>query len=278
MQVDETEEKREQIANFPHMLALASPAEPPSPRDRRLSSNLSKAHGKRLNLIVDLTGSEVGSNTPSAFANGRKNFSFLTPQSARISALSERFLDSILIPHVERPGLDEDAWRSPDWHEVKESGTHYSDLAESGLLQKIGFTDDIQEVLSNIRTRDDIIEFNSNQHDFWNVGKAGEEAVKRSIVQNGYQIVGEQVYIRNRKGELRIIDFLVTDGKGGLAAIEVKANGGVRSARQIRIDEDIFLEGGIIKSRKVLRFPRLGYGSIVFLDTVDIVVEVIGTK
>jgi len=109
--------------------------------------------------------------------------------------------------------------------------------------------------------------FPSNFFDNIAVGRQGEMHARVAINAEGLAIVGEQVYIRTANGDLRIVDFLVRDRSGRIAGVEVKANNGVRSARQIRLDNEIGTNGGRIVSRAPLAGLRRG-GFIAFDTTV----------
>jgi RHS repeat-associated protein len=103
------------------------------------------------------------------------------------------------------------------------------------------------------------------------IGAAGEAAVARELVANGYTVIDTHVTIQTAAG-VRVADHMVSDGDGGHLLVEVKANSSERSLLQARKDFIIEKYGGKIISRSGF----VPYGSIVKIPT--IVVKVIVPK
>lgn len=103
-------------------------------------------------------------------------------------------------------------------------------------------------------------------------GQTGEQVVRASLIRQGYTIIGSQVYVRDVKGRLRIIDFLVKGGASGMIGIEVKYGNATRSNRQRTVDFSISGEGGVIRSRSQ---PGLFYGQMVRFSTTEIHVNLV---
>jgi RHS repeat-associated protein len=73
-------------------------------------------------------------------------------------------------------------------------------------------------------------------------GRAGEAAVEKGLVQEGYTILGRQITARTSVGR-RVIDFLVQRPDGTMVAIEAKAGKALRNASQLLKDEKMATEG-----------------------------------
>jgi RHS repeat-associated protein len=108
----------------------------------------------------------------------------------------------------------------------------------------------------------------SNTADFRAIGVAGEAAVREKIIESGYGIAGEQVYIRTESGLIRIVDFLIRVDDSYFAGVEAKANTATRSVRQLTLDNLIGIQGGTIISRRPL-FYGLGYGQHIRFNTIE---------
>jgi len=87
-------------------------------------------------------------------------------------------------------------------------------------------------------------------------GRTGEEVARQTLIAGGFRILGEQVYIRDIEGNLRIVDFIVAGGPNGMLGVEVKYGDNTRSVRQRTIDTRIRLLGGRIVSRNRPNFPH----------------------
>jgi hypothetical protein len=136
---------------------------------------------------------------------------------------------------------------------------------DAGIQIASVFSDPIsRQILMNLV---DLPEIVSNEWDIRSIGKAGEALVRQSIIDNGFTIVGEQVHVRLESGELRIIDFVISDRKGGYAAIEAKANTATRSAEQIRKDDQLATQGGYVRSPGIDPLP---VGTHIKLHTTEI--------
>jgi hypothetical protein len=81
-------------------------------------------------------------------------------------------------------------------------------------------------------------------------GKAGEAAVERGLVRDGYTILGRQVGARTSSG-LRFLDFLAESPAGDLVAIEAKAGKAVRNAAQLAKDTRMATEGARLVGKNV---------------------------
>lgn len=99
------------------------------------------------------------------------------------------------------------------------------------------------------------------------IGRDGEILARNLVLERGYIIVGEQVYIETLYGT-RIVDILALKG-GELTAFEVKANFAMRSSIQILKDESIAVEGGKIIS-KSFQYEDYKYGSYVKFPTGEV--------
>lgn len=95
-------------------------------------------------------------------------------------------------------------------------------------------------------------------------GRAAEDYVRGWLTRmEGYDIVGEQVYVRDSENRLRITDFVAV--KNGIAeGFEVKFGAARRSARQVSIDISILHNGGTVRS---LQQPGLSQGERVYYRT-----------
>ena len=85
-------------------------------------------------------------------------------------------------------------------------------------------------------------------------GQAGEEQARNMIEKSGLEILGEQVGIRIKTtlgNRIRIVDFLVVDGKGKVFAVEVKTGNSELSPRQIKLDNLMRTQGGVITNPNV---------------------------
>jgi len=100
------------------------------------------------------------------------------------------------------------------------------------------------------------------------LGKEGEAKARAELAANGFIIVGEQVTVKTEKG-IRVLDFLISDGKGGLAAVEVKVNTATRDAVQLAKDFLISTVGGTIISRGPLG-GGLSYGDRLIVNTTEL--------
>lgn len=103
-------------------------------------------------------------------------------------------------------------------------------------------------------------------------GQTAQGVVRNALVREGFTIVGEQVYVRDAFGNLRIVDIVVRQGRTLLGGIEVKLNGARRSSRQISVDWNIETSGGRVVSRNI---PTLPYGTRVQFRTIVIPVQTI---
>ena len=85
-------------------------------------------------------------------------------------------------------------------------------------------------------------------------GQAGEAQVRKWLEESGFEILGEQVGIRIKTllgNRIRIVDFLVVDGRGKVIAVEVKTGGGTLSPRQVKLDDMMRTQGGVITNPNV---------------------------
>jgi RHS repeat-associated protein len=105
------------------------------------------------------------------------------------------------------------------------------------------------------------------------LGRTGEEVVARSLIADGLEIVGRQVYVRDDEGNLRIVDFIVRGGPNRLMGVEAKYGNATRSVRQRTIDTRIRLLGGRIVSRNQ---PNFVYGQRVRFSTIEMNVTLVG--
>ena len=123
----------------------------------------------------------------------------------------------------------------------------------SGLTpQNAGLLDDASEVVDQIKEN-------------WKLGRRGEAKARQILRQEGYTILGEQVYVKTKLG-LRITDF-VTSKNGAIYGWEAKTGFfAQRSSMQTLKDNAIASEGGVIISRGALG-GGLTYGSSVHYDT-----------
>lgn len=120
----------------------------------------------------------------------------------------------------------------------------------------------------------DATEYFSNNADRWKSqlrenrrnGRTGEEVVRARLIREGHTILGSQVYVRDTKGRLRIVDFIVKGGPAGMYGIEVKYGQAVRNNRQKTIDYSIAGDGGTIRSWVQ---PGLAYGQKVRFPTFE---------
>ncbi len=77
-------------------------------------------------------------------------------------------------------------------------------------------------------------------------GKLYEENLKKQLVKEGHEIVGEQVSIKT-KHTRRVVDILIRDkNTGKLTAIEAKSGNAVRNAKQVLKDSSMAIDGGKI--------------------------------
>jgi len=98
-------------------------------------------------------------------------------------------------------------------------------------------------------------------------GRTAEEVARQELITQGYRILGEQVYIRDIEGNLRIVDFIVEGGPNRMVGVEVKYGNATRSLRQRTIDTRIRLQGGRVVSKAM---PNLRYGRRVQFSTIEI--------
>jgi len=104
----------------------------------------------------------------------------------------------------------------------------------------------------NVSLGGDMLERVQQLQDKIAAGKAGEATAADIIVEAGYRIVGQQVYINTPIG-LRIIDFLAIGSNGALTGFEVKTGYSARySGTQRQKDQYIERHGGTLTSRGLL--------------------------
>lgn len=151
--------------------------------------------------------------------------------------------------------------------DYRDDGGRIASWSSRAALQFAGLADDIAQAFQ------DLPEVISNARDFVAVGKAGEIAAVDCLIRNGFELVAAQAHVRTQDGELRIIDFLVRNERGELVAVEVKANTAKRSAKQRRLDAQIALQGGQLRTHRII-YRDLNYGDIIFPEPIEVTVIV----
>ncbi|WP_176943703.1 RHS repeat-associated core domain-containing protein [Sphingomonas sp. YR710] len=105
------------------------------------------------------------------------------------------------------------------------------------------------QIAQPVSLMEDASEFSSNLKDNMLAGVQGEAMAADIVVEAGYRIVAQQVYIRTPLG-LRITDILARDPSGNLVGFEVKTGlTARRSTLQSQKDNSIATEGGTIINR-----------------------------
>lgn len=140
----------------------------------------------------------------------------------------------------------------------------------------IARTEQIGWLEENYVLVDQVAEAVSQGAEMGAIGRAGEAHVRADIARQGYLIAGEQVHVRTRFG-VRVIDFLIWDGRRSFAAIEVKANTATRSQMQLLKDNELAVVGGTIISWQPLQ-GGLGYGQHIQVFTTEVNVIVPRTQ
>jgi len=94
---------------------------------------------------------------------------------------------------------------------------------------------------------DTAVEVQTKRTKWADLGDRGEAYVAAYLEQDGFEILGRQIWVRTSAG-IRITDFIVTGGAFGtqLVGVEVKVNTSVRTPGQIAKDELIQTSGGTI--------------------------------
>jgi RHS repeat-associated protein len=126
---------------------------------------------------------------------------------------------------------------------------------------------------------DDAIEYLSDTEDASRLkmaeavttGQSGEVVARRYLQSQGFKIVASQLYVRDKNGRLRIVDYVVDNGNRRLQGIEVKTGNTTRNSRQISVDNEIKLNGGTVSSRFQANFS---HGQFVKFPTFELKITV----
>ena len=71
------------------------------------------------------------------------------------------------------------------------------------------------------------------------------DIVEQYLSNNGYKISGREISVRSADGTLRRYDIVAISPDGVVIGIEVKGGSAIRTAQQIRIDNELINSGGL---------------------------------